>query len=96
MRSQSKQPLVPFRGWRCSARVSDFSFRIPEKTFRDPKSLTGALVYAQEEPTRTGRTCRLLWEDWNMLNWEKPDFNRVDLGAEVTAYLGSDTDATPV
>jgi coenzyme PQQ precursor peptide PqqA len=31
-----------------------------------------------------------------MLNWEKPDFNQVDLGAEVTAYLGSDTDPTLV
>ncbi len=28
--------------------------------------------------------------------WEKPSFTVVSLGAEVTAYLGSDTDATPV
>ena len=31
-----------------------------------------------------------------MQTWEKPSFTLVSLGAEVTAYLGSDTDATPV
>lgn len=31
-----------------------------------------------------------------MLNWEKPDFNHVSLGAEVTAYLGSETDSAPL
>ncbi len=28
--------------------------------------------------------------------WEKPDFKIVSLGAEVTAYLGSDADTTPI
>ncbi len=32
----------------------------------------------------------------HMLKWEKPSFSQISLGAEVTAYLGSDTDATPV
>lgn len=27
-----------------------------------------------------------------MLIWEKPDFSHVPLGAEVTAYVGSETD----
>jgi coenzyme PQQ precursor peptide PqqA len=31
-----------------------------------------------------------------METWEKPDFTVTSLGAEVTAYLGSDTDPTPV
>jgi coenzyme PQQ precursor peptide PqqA len=31
-----------------------------------------------------------------MQTWEKPSITVISLGAEVTAYLGSDTDATPV
>ncbi len=31
-----------------------------------------------------------------MTVWEKPKFTVISLGAEVTAYLGSDTDPTPV
>jgi coenzyme PQQ precursor peptide PqqA len=30
------------------------------------------------------------------MTWEKPSFSVVALGAEVTAYLGSDTDPTPL
>jgi coenzyme PQQ precursor peptide PqqA len=63
-------------------------------------------IFAETETIRTITGCKgvfgtpknavIVRRSTAMQIWEKPSFTVVSLGAEVTAYLGSDTDATPV